>query len=159
LPAVLQATKRVKARATDGDGLVLEVQQSDRQKWENMLARRIEEAELPAPVRQYLWARPERLYRADFAYPDDHLLLEVQGGIWARDPGRHNRGSGYEADLERSNLAVLLGWRLLAFSERMIRSGQAVETIKRALTPALHGRHENEISDDNRIEEQQCLPA
>lgn len=110
-----------------------------------MLWRRIEEAGLPMPVKQFYWARPERMFRSDFAWPDCRLLAEVQGGIWAADPGRHNRGSGYEADLSRSNLASILGWKLLAFSERMIRTGEACETIKRALQPAAP------------IEEQRCL--
>ncbi len=118
---------------------------SEREKLERMLLRRILDAGLPEPLRQFYWARPERMFRSDFAYETERILLEVQGGIWAKDPGRHNRASGYEADLSRSNLAVLLGWKLFAFSERMIRSGEAVQTIKRALESA------------SQIEEQLCL--
>lgn len=142
-PAVLAAApRRVRARTVDGSsGLVVDVARpaerpSERVRLENMLARRIAEAGLPEPTRQYLWARPERMYRSDFAYPNDRVLLEVQGGIWAANPGRHNRGAGYEQDCERSNLAALLGWRLLAFTERLIKDGTAVETIRRALAPA-----------------------
>jgi hypothetical protein len=40
---------------------------------------------------------------ADFAWPERMVLAEVQGGIWAANPGRHNRGSGYERDCERDN--------------------------------------------------------
>jgi very-short-patch-repair endonuclease len=101
-----------------------------------MLWRRIEDAGLPLPIKQFYWARPERMFRSDFAYVSERILLEVQGGIWAANPGRHNRGAGYQADLSRANLAAILGWKLLAFSERMIRSGEAVATINRALSPA-----------------------
>lgn len=73
------------------------------------------------------------MFRSDFAYPEARLLIEVQGGIWARDPGRHNRASGFEKDLERSNFAELRGWRLLAFTERQIKDGAAILTIRRAL--------------------------
>jgi very-short-patch-repair endonuclease len=106
---------------------------SDRERLEKMLWNRINEAGLPAPETQYLWARPERMYRSDFAYVGQRILIEVQGGIWARNPGRHNRGAGYQADLQRSNLAMRLGWRVLAFTEAMIKSGEAIETIRRAL--------------------------
>lgn len=124
---------------TDADGLVVNFKRdkSERERLEEMLWRRIMDAGLPEPQRQYYWARPERMFRSDFAYPEARILLEVQGGIWAANPGRHNRGSGYEDDLRRSNIAVLLGYRLLAFSERMIKDGTAVQTIDKALAPAL----------------------
>lgn len=135
---------------TDGSGVVTDfkrvARESERTKLERMLFRRILEAGLPEPLAQHLWARPERLYRADFAWPAHMVLVEVQGGIWAANPGRHNRGSGYEADCSRDNLAAILGWRLLRFTERMIKSGEAVETITRALNQA------------QRSEEQMCLP-
>jgi very-short-patch-repair endonuclease len=122
---------------TDGSGVVTDfkrvARESERTKLERMLFRRILEAGLPEPLAQHLWARPERLYRADFAWPTYMVLAEVQGGIWAADPGRHNRASGYEADCSRDNLAAILGWRLLRFTERMIKSGEAIETITRAL--------------------------
>jgi very-short-patch-repair endonuclease len=110
------------------------MQLSEREKLERLLWQRIDWARLPLPVLQYHWAKSEgRQFRSDGAYVAERILLEVQGGIWAQDPGRHNRGSGYEKDLERSNLAAILGWKLLAFSERMIKDGSAVRTIARAL--------------------------
>lgn len=132
-PSVLDPPRRATVKTT-ADGIVIE-RTFERERLERMLWRRIEEAGLPEPSKQYLWARPERMYRSDFAYVQERILLEVQGGIWAANPGRHNRGSGYQADLTRSNLAALLGYRLLAFSEAMIKSGEAVSTIARALTP------------------------
>lgn len=109
---------------------------SKREALENLLLDKIRLAGLPEPERQYQWARGERrLFRSDGAYPEARVLLEVQGGIWASDPGRHNRGSGYERDCSRDNLAALLGWKLLRFTERMIRDGEAVATIRRALGP------------------------
>lgn len=111
-------------------------ERSERERLEEMLWNRIVDADLPAPVRQFHWAKPERQFRSDFAWPSAKLLAEVQGGIWAKDPGRHNRGSGYQADLSRSNLASLKGWKLMAFTEAMIKSGEAVETIRSALYPA-----------------------
>lgn len=139
---------------TDASGVVQDFQRvvrdSERTKLERSLERKIAEAGLPEPQTQYLWARPERLYRADFAWPEAMVLAEVQGGIWAADPGRHNRGSGYERDCERDNLAAILGWKLLRFTERLIKDGIAVDHIRRALEAsaatthqlALTGRHD-----------------
>ncbi len=133
-----------RGRATvDDSGVVLAyeppeaeraIRLSEREKLERLLWQAIDWARLPLPVLQYRWALSEgRQYRADGAYPDAHVLLEVQGGIWATNPGRHNRGSGYERDCERDNLAALMGWKLLRFTERMIKDGTAVKTIARAL--------------------------
>lgn len=138
-PVVAERTPAGGVLTVDGNGTVLDYQpaarhsESERTRLERMLWRRIEEAGLPLPVKQFYWARPERMFRSDFAYVAERILLEVQGGIWAANPGRHNRGSGYQADCERSNLAVILGWKLLAFTERMIKSGEAVQTIKLAI--------------------------
>jgi very-short-patch-repair endonuclease len=124
----------------DEDGTVVKTE-TDRERLERMLWNRLNDAGLPAPETQYRWA-PGRQFRADFAYPDAHILIEVQGGIWARDPGRHNRASGYQADLARSNLAQQLGWRLYAFTEKMIRSDEAVDTIRRALEAPTAATHQ-----------------
>lgn len=107
---------------------------SERTKLERKLWEKIELAGLPMPELEYRFARP-RMFRADGFYAPD-LLIEVEGGIWAANPGRHNRGSGFQTDAEKYNLAAILGFRVLRFTERMIKSGEAVETINRALTPA-----------------------
>jgi very-short-patch-repair endonuclease len=117
------------------------LRQSATKRLENRLARKIELAGLPAPVREYHWAKSEgRQFRADFAWPEQRVLAEVQGGIWAADPGRHNRGAGYEGDCERMNLAQLLNWKVLLFTERMIGNEHqlesvAIQTLRRALQP------------------------
>lgn len=107
---------------------------SEREKLERALWQRVEWASLPLPVLQYHWAKSEgRQFRADGAYVEQRVLLEVQGGIWAADPGRHNRGSGYQKDCERLCLAAALGWRVMYFTEAMIKSGEAVRLIAKAM--------------------------
>lgn len=85
---------------------------------------------LPEPEREYRFAPPRR-WRADFAYPDKMLLIEVEGGMWTKS--RHRTGTGYELDCRKYNQAVLDGWRLLRFTAGMIENGEAIETIKEAL--------------------------
>lgn len=62
---------------------------------------------------------PERKFRFDFARLDKQVAVELHGGIWIR--GRHLRGAGFEADCEKLNEAVRLGWRVLYFTPGMLK--------------------------------------
>lgn len=86
---------------------------------------------LPEPVREYPFATP-RKFRADFAYPGQRLLIEVEGTTVAG--GRHQQREGYANDLRKYNLAARLGWTLLRFDGEMVRNGEAVAAIEEALT-------------------------
>lgn len=57
---------------------------------------------------------PGRQFRFDFAWVEPKIALEIQGGHYGR--GAHNRPKGYERDLEKNRLAVLAGWRVVAFT-------------------------------------------
>lgn len=76
---------------------------------------------------------PVRRWRFDFAWPSLMLAVEVEGGTWGKVAGRHNRGSGFEQDCEKYNTAALLGWRVLRFTDKMIKSGMATQQIEIAL--------------------------
>ena len=54
---------------------------------------------------------PVRKWRADFAHLPSRTLIEIEGGIYVN--GRHNRGAGFAADLEKYLEAGLSGWRLI----------------------------------------------
>lgn len=82
--------------------------------------------------RQYRWC-PGRRYKADFAHPMARLLVEVQGGTHIRGKRSHTGAIGYEYDRMRNNEAVILGWRMLEFTPKHIKSGRAIREIKRAL--------------------------
>jgi len=70
----------------------------------------------------------DRKWRADFYLTGTKLLVEVEGGIWSN--GRHTRGSGYQADMEKYNAAAILGYTVLRFSTADVKSGRAIEQIK-----------------------------
>jgi very-short-patch-repair endonuclease len=53
----------------------------------------------------------ERRWRADFAHLPSRTLIEIEGGIYIN--GRHNRGAGFAADLEKYLEASLAGWRVI----------------------------------------------
>ncbi len=54
---------------------------------------------------------PVRKWRADFAHLESRTLIEIEGGIYVN--GRHNRGAGFAADLEKYLEASLAGWRVV----------------------------------------------
>lgn len=56
---------------------------------------------------------PPRRFRFDFAIVEHKIAIEHDGGVWSG--GRHVRGKGFLRDLEKLNLAVLDGWRVLRY--------------------------------------------
>ncbi len=75
---------------------------------------------LDIPEIEYKFAKDMgRHWRADFAWPDKKVLVEVDGGKYIR--GRHQRPQGFEDDLEKMNAATILGWRVLRFTPDMLR--------------------------------------
>jgi very-short-patch-repair endonuclease len=90
-------------------------------------------AGLPAPVPEYAFAKPRR-WRFDMAWLAQRLAVEVEGGTWSF--GRHTRGGGYEADIEKYNEATLLGWRVIRVTTDMVDDGRALQLVQRALATA-----------------------
>jgi len=97
---------------------------------EELLFQHIKLVGLPTPEREYRFAPPRR-FRADFAYPERKLLIEVEGGVWTR--GRHTRGKGFQDDCFKYNLAVEKGFRVLRFTGEMIKDGSALGVIEKVL--------------------------
>lgn len=94
------------------------------------LALQIRALGLPEPVREYQ-AITGRKFRFDFAWLEHRLLVEVNGGTYTK--GAHSTGQGIARDYEKANLAVLQGWRVLSFDGKSVKSGEAVEVIRKAL--------------------------
>jgi very-short-patch-repair endonuclease len=97
---------------------------------EETLAWHILIARLPAPEREVRF-HPTRKWRFDFAWREQRLAVEVEGGTWAG--GRHTRGEGFAEDCTKYNAATLAGWRVLRFTSEMVESGEAVQAIEQAL--------------------------
>jgi len=81
---------------------------------------------IPLPEPEYRF-HPVRRWRFDYAWIEQRVAVEIEGGAWTR--GRHTRGSGFVKDMEKYNAAVELGWKLLRYQPRQIDYNQ----IKRVL--------------------------
>lgn len=81
---------------------------------------------LPVPESEYRF-NPDRRWRFDFCWVDAKLAIEVNGGIFSN--GRHTRGTGYTADMEKLNSAQLLGYRVLQYTPQQIRAGDWVDDV------------------------------
>ena len=74
---------------------------------------------------------PTRKWRADFAFPEQRVLVEFEGGVYSQ--GRHTRGRGFEKDCEKYNSAALMGYHVFRFTAGMVKDGSAVHIIERAV--------------------------
>ena len=80
----------------------------------------------PVLKREYKFM-PSRRWRADFAWEDAHLLIEIEGGVWNR--GRHLTPRGFLKDAEKYLAATLLGWTVIRLTSPQINPA----TIKQIL--------------------------
>lgn len=80
-------------------------------------------------VREFRF-HPIRKWRFDFAWPEQKIAVEVQGGIWLGKSGAHTSGKGRTRDIEKSNMAAKMGWRMLQIAPEHIKNGDALMWIK-----------------------------
>lgn len=78
-------------------------------------------------------AIPGRKFSFDFAIPTANLLIEVQGGTFAKGKTGHSSGMGINRDCEKTVLAQLAGWRVFPVDTKQIHSGLALMWIQEAL--------------------------
>ena len=87
------------------------------------------EAGLPRPALQYEIRLGTRRVIADFAFPDQRLIVEVMGYRW------HGGKERWENDLLRSSELGAAGWRVIYVTARQIRRDRmaTMERLARAL--------------------------
>lgn len=92
------------------------------------LLEQLREAGLPNPTIEYQF-EPTRKWRADLAYPEHKLLIEIEGGGF--QGGRHTSIFGFLNDAEKYNRATVLGFRILRFHSAMITGAKMTKTLYR----------------------------
>lgn len=103
---------------------------------EQQFVRQVTAAGLPAPVPEFQF-HATRKWRADFAWPEAMVFVEIDGGTWTQ--GRHSRGKGYAEDCVKLNEAALLGYTVIRVTGEHITSGAALEWVSRALSAFYDG--------------------
>lgn len=86
-------------------------------------------ADLPEPHREYRF-HPKRKWRVDFAWPEQKIIFEAEGGIYKPGEG-HASARRFTDDCEKYNEAVILGWSVLRATGAQIRDGSAVAWLRR----------------------------
>jgi hypothetical protein len=69
--------------------------------------------------KEYLFAYP-RKYRADYAHKQARVLIDIQGGVYARGNSGHSSGVGISRDCEKLLYAQILGFKLFYLTKEMI---------------------------------------
>ena len=87
-----------------------------------------------------------RKFAADYAFPEQKLLIEIDGGVygfrftdkdgnksWRR--GGHSSISGQLADMEKTNYAAMAGYRVMRFTPKQLEEDPhtCIEQVKEAL--------------------------
>jgi very-short-patch-repair endonuclease len=71
----------------------------------------------------------ERQWRCDFAWPEYELIVEIEGGTYTKNPGRHNRALGFKQDCEKYNHCALNNFKVLRFDSYHVKHGFAIITV------------------------------
>ena len=94
---------------------------------EKIFLKLLKQNKLPAPEKEHRF-NPNRRWRFDYAFIKYKIAIEVEGGVWIR--GRHSRGKGMIADMEKYNWAVVNGWRVLRYTpQSLLNSIQDIQAL------------------------------
>jgi very-short-patch-repair endonuclease len=104
---------------------------------EAMLAVQLRADKITGWQTEYEFAKPDRKWRLDYAWPQQKVAVEIEGGVFVQ--GRHSRGVGMEKDMEKYAEALVRGWKVLRVTPRHVKQGKALEWIKQALRPLSFG--------------------
>lgn len=72
------------------------------------------------PISEYPFSEKiGRKHRFDYAFVIQKVAVEIEGNAaWVRGGGKHMQ----DRDLEKYNLAAMLGWRVVRFSPAMLKN-------------------------------------
>jgi len=72
----------------------------------------------------------ERQFRIDYAIPPHKIAIEQEGGIYMKGNSGHSSGIGIARDMEKNNLLVSNGWKLIRRQPAEMLSLKTLELIR-----------------------------
>ncbi len=88
------------------------------------------EHKLPVATPEFRF-HPERLYKFDFAFQEQMVALEVEGGVFKG--GGHTSIKGFLKDIHKYNLATVMGWRVLRVVPSELCMQETIDMLKEIL--------------------------
>lgn len=82
------------------------------------------------PIPEYVF-HPTRKWRFDYAFLEEKVALEIEGGIYIG--GRHSRGAGMQGDFEKYNEASLLGWRIIKCVPKDLCKTNTIQMLRKLI--------------------------
>jgi very-short-patch-repair endonuclease len=119
---------------------------SERKRMSDLFAEQLKQHRLPMHLREHRFAQAAigREWRFDFCFPDFKLAVEIEGlaVMSLMMPsgkkrmictGRHSTPGGFEDDCEKYATAVMMGWRLVRFMTKQVKSEFALGMTRNIL--------------------------
>ena len=85
---------------------------------------------IPRPVAEHKF-HPTRKWRFDWAWVDEMVALEINGGVFVQ--GKHSRGAGQLKDMEKWSEAAAMGWRIVHCTPKQLASSELYLLVRRCL--------------------------
>lgn len=99
---------------------------------------------LPTPHREYRF-HDTRLWRFDYAFPQQSVAVEVDGGLFVQ--GAHNRGARILKTHAKLNCAASMGWRILYTIPQNLCTEEFLTVLESALARAEGGTRPSAVED------------
>jgi hypothetical protein len=81
---------------------------------------------------EFVFAAP-RKWRSDWRVKGKKILIEFEGGLFAKGKQGHSSVTGILRDIEKYNSAALLGYTVIRIAPSHVRSGQALKWVEEAI--------------------------
>ena len=72
-----------------------------------------------------------RRFEIDIAQLDTHCGIEINGGVFTGQA--HGSVRGILRDMEKRNLLIQSGWRVLVYTPAQVKNGEAIEGLKQLI--------------------------
>lgn len=97
-----------------------------------------------------MFASP-RKWRADWRVKDTRILIEFEGGLYAKRAAGHSSVTGIQRDIRKYNAAAIAGWIVIRITPEYVVKGDALKWTEDALksSPCGHFTGVNRIRKIN----------